>query len=318
MKPAQRQTTFPVLDGPDLTHNGGVDAFIAKIEFNGSLGIAGYIGGTGDDRGKAIAVDAVGGIYLTGETNSTQLTFPLKGAVDSTQNLGFDAFVAKFCVTDCVDLILTQNDSPDPASVGANVTYTITVTNNGADTATDVELTDVLPVGVGLLSVTPTIGACVGSSTIVCDLGDLANRASATVTIVVSTSTAGKLTNTATVSSAESDTDPSNNVEQEQTLVTFPDLTVKSLSAVAAAIPGSSVVVNDTTNNKSKIAAGPSVTRFYLSTDSKFDGADPILPGGSRTIPALSPKESSSGSTTLTIPLAHGARSLFPHRRCRC
>ena len=297
------QTTFPVLDGPDLTHNGGVDAFIAKIGFNGSLGIAGYIGGTGEDRGKAIAVDAVGGIYLTGETNSTQLTFPFKGAVDSTQNLGFDAFVAKFCVTDCVDLILTQNDSPDPASVGANVTYTITVTNNGADTATDVELTDVLPVGVGLLSVTPTIGACVGSSTIVCDLGDLANRASATVTIVVGTSTAGKLTNTATVSSAESDTDPSNNVEQEQTLVTFPDLTIKSLSAVAAAIPGSSVVVNDTTNNKSKIAAGPSVTRFYLSTDSKFDGADAQLPGGSRTIPALSPKESSSGSTTLTIPL---------------
>ena len=298
------QATFPVFDGPDLIHNGGVDAFIAKIGFNGSLGIAGYIGGTGDDRGKAIAVDAVGGIYLTGETNSTQLTFPLKGGVDSTHNLGFDAFIAKFCVTRCVDLVLTQSDSPDPASVGANVTYTITVTNNGADTATDVELIDVLPAGVGLLSVTPTIGACAGSSTIVCDLGDLADRASATVTIAVSTSTADKLTNTAIVSSAESDTDPGNNFEQEQTLVTFPDVTVKSLSAVAAAIPGSSVVVSDTTNNKSKIAAGPSVTRFYLSTDSKFDGTDTLLAGGSRMIPALSPKQSSSGSTTVTIPLS--------------
>jgi hypothetical protein len=92
------QTTFPVLDGPDLTHNGGVDAFIARIESDGSLGMAGYIGGTGDDRGKGIAVDVVGGVYLTGETNSTQPAFPLKGALDSTQNLGVDAFVAKFCV----------------------------------------------------------------------------------------------------------------------------------------------------------------------------------------------------------------------------
>ncbi|MGH7854974.1 MAG: SBBP repeat-containing protein, partial [Candidatus Binatia bacterium] len=298
------QSSFPVSDGPDLTHNGGVDAFIAKIEPDGSLGLAGYVGGTGDDRGKGIAVDAVGGVYLTGETNSIQPTFPLKGALDSTQNFGFDAFVAKFCVTGCVDLRIAKSDSPDPATVGASVTYTITVINDGPDSATDVELTDVLPAGVGLVSVTPTAGACAGSSTIVCDLGDLANGASATVTIVVNISAAGKLTNSATVSSAESDTDPSNNVEQEQTLVTLPDLTVKSLSAVAAAIPGSSVVVNDTTNNKGKIAAGPSVTRFFLSTNSKFDGTDTPLPGGSRPIPALSPKQSSSGSTTVTIPLA--------------
>jgi uncharacterized repeat protein (TIGR01451 family) len=296
------QTTFPVSDGPDLIHNGGVDAFIAKVEFNGSLGIAGYIGGNGDDRGKGIAVDAVGGVYLTGETNSTQPAFPLKGALDSTQNLGVDAFVAKFCVTGCVDLRIAKSDSPDPATVGASVTYTITVTNNGPDTATDVELTDVLPAGVGLVSVTPTAGACAGSSTIVCDLGSLANGASATVTIVVSTSAAGKLTNTATVSSAESDTDASNNFEQEQTLVTLPDLTVKSLRAVAAAIPGSSVVVDDTTNNKGKVIAAASMTRFYLSTDSRFDGGDTLL--GSRSVAALLPKQSSSGSTTLTIPLA--------------
>ena len=298
------QTTFPVLDGPDLTHNGGVDAFIARIESDGSLGIAGYVGGAGDDRGKGIAVDVVGGLYLTGETDSAQPTFPLKGALDSTQNLGFDAFVAKFCVTSCADLKIAISDSPDPALVGTSVTYTITVTNNGPDAAIDVELIDVLPVGVGLVSVAPTTGACSGSSTVVCDLGDLANGATETVTIVVNILTAGKLTSTATVSSAESDTDPSNNVEQEQTLATLPDLTVKSLSAVAAAMPGASVVVHDTTNNKSKIAAGPSVTRFFLSTDSKFDGADTPLPGGSRAILALSPKQSSSGSTTVTIPLA--------------
>jgi uncharacterized repeat protein (TIGR01451 family) len=296
------EITFPVSDGPDLTFNGGVDAFIAKINANGSRGLVGYIGGLGDDRGKAIAVDALGGIYVTGETNSTQASFPFRGSLDNTQNLGFDAFVAKFCVTGCVDLVLTKSDSPDPATVGTQVTYTITVTNNGPDTATDVELTEVLPGGVGLVSVTPTIGSCAGSSTIVCDLGDMANGASATLTIVVSTSVAGKLTNSATVSSAESDTDPLNNSAEEQTQVTLPNLSIKSLSAVTAAVPGANVVIKDTTSNKGKVLAAESTTQFFLSTDSKFDRSDDVFLG-SRSIPALPPKQSSSGSTTVTIPI---------------
>jgi uncharacterized repeat protein (TIGR01451 family) len=205
-------------------------------------------------------------------------------------------------VTGCVDLVLTKSDSPDPATVGTQVTYTITVTNNGPDTATDVELTEVLPGGVGLVSVTPTIGSCAGSSTIVCDLGDMANGASATLTIVVSTSVAGKLTNSATVSSAESDTDPLNNSAEEQTQVTLPNLSIKSLSAVTAAVPGANVVIKDTTSNKGKVLAAESTTQFFLSTDSKFDRSDDVFLG-SRSIPALPPKQSSSGSTTVTIPI---------------
>ena len=297
------EASFPVSVGPDLTHNGGVDAFIAKINSNGSLGLAGYIGGAGDDRGKGIALDAIGDVYLTGETNSNESTFPVRGQLDRTENLIVDAFVAKICVTSCTDVKVTKSDNPDPVTVGASVTYTITVTNNGPDTAHDVEMVDVLPSTVALGSVTPSVGSCTGSTTITCDLGDLANGASATVTIVVTTTASGKLTNTATVSSDETDTDPSNNSVAQQTTVTLPDLIVKSVSAVTAAIAGSDIVVNDVTNNKGKVAAGVSVTRIYLSADSKFDdGVDTLL--GSRSIPTLAPKESSSGTTTVTIPLA--------------
>jgi uncharacterized repeat protein (TIGR01451 family) len=297
------QASFPVSVGPDLSHNGGVDAFVAKVNGDGSLGFAGYVGGSGDDRGKGIALDGIGAVYLTGETNSNQGNFPIKGELDRIQNLGFDVFVAKFCVTTCADVSVTKSDTPDPVTVGTNVTYTMTVTNHGPDIATDVELTDTLPGAVTLVSATPSAGSCTGTSIIVCDLGSLANGASATVTIVVGTTAIGTLTNTASVTLAETDTDPSNNVEQERTLVTLPDLVVKAISAVAAAIPGSAIVVNDTTANNSKVAAGPSTTSFFLSTDSKFDAGD--LPSlGSRGIPALAPKESSAGSTTLTIPLA--------------
>jgi len=296
------EASFPVSVGPDLTHNGGVDAFIAKINSNGSLGLAGYIGGAGDDRGKGIALDAIGDVYLTGETNSNESTFPVRGQLDRTENLIVDAFVAKICVTSCTDVKVTKSDTPDPVTVGASVTYTITVTNNGPDTAHDVEMVDVLPSTVALGSVTPSVGSCTGSTTITCDLGDLANGASATVTIVVTTTASGKLTNTATVSSDETETDPSNNSVAQQTTVTLPDLIVKSLNSVKAAIPGSAIDVTDTTTNKGKVATPDSKTSFYLSTDSKFDaGVDELL--GSRSpVPPLAPKESSSGSTTLTIP----------------
>jgi hypothetical protein len=42
------QATFPVTVGPDLTHNGDTDAFVAKVNAAGTaLVYAGYIGGTG-------------------------------------------------------------------------------------------------------------------------------------------------------------------------------------------------------------------------------------------------------------------------------
>jgi len=296
------QASFPVSVGPDLSHNGGVDAFVAKVNGDGSLGFAGYVGGSGDDRGKGIALDGIGAVYLTGETNSNQGNFPIKGELDRIQNLGFDVFVAKFCVTTCADVSVTKSDTPDPVTVGTNVTYTMTITNNGPDIATDVELTDTLPGAVTLVSATPSAGSCTGTSIIVCDLGSLANGASATVIIVVSTTAIGTLTNTASVSLAETDTDPSNNVEREHTVVTLADLAVKAISTVTAAIPGSAIVVNDTTLNNGKVAAGASTTRFFLSTDAKFAAGDVSL--GSRAIPALSPKQSSAGSTTVTIPLA--------------
>jgi hypothetical protein len=91
------EATFPVTGGPDLTHNGGQDAFVAKINASGTgLSYCGYIGGVNDDRGHGIAVDGSGYAYVTGETNSTEATFPETGGPDLTFNGGtYDAYVAK-------------------------------------------------------------------------------------------------------------------------------------------------------------------------------------------------------------------------------
>ena len=63
--------------GFDQTHNGFYDAFVVKLAPDGlSLAYATYIGGSGDDRGAAIAVSSGGVAYITGGTGSNQTTFP--------------------------------------------------------------------------------------------------------------------------------------------------------------------------------------------------------------------------------------------------
>src|SRR6266540_3949548 len=91
------EASFPVLVGPDLTFNGGLaDAFVAKVNAAGTgLVYAGYIGGSDSDLGFGIAVDGTGNAYVTGQTVSTEASFPVSVGPDLTYNGANDAFVAK-------------------------------------------------------------------------------------------------------------------------------------------------------------------------------------------------------------------------------
>jgi uncharacterized repeat protein (TIGR01451 family) len=301
------QATFPdgngfgAIPGFDLTHNGGVDAFVAKLDASGTtLEFAAYIGGIGDDRGKGIAVDAAGDIYLTGETNSTETTFPDRTGPDQKQNLGFDAFVAKVCASVCIDLNVTQSDSPDPVRAGDNVTYTITVHNNGPSDATGVQVTESLASSLIPISATPSSGSCALAAPVVCDLGNLASGGNITVNVVATATVTGTVTGTASVTADQTDVAAANNVDTEKTSVTLPDLLVTVLNAAAAVVPGADLVINDTTKNNGAVAAALSTTKFYLSMDNKIDDADILL--GGRAVAAIAPKQSNAGSTTVTIP----------------
>jgi hypothetical protein len=74
------------------------DAFVLKLNSTGSGVIySTYLGGSGEDRGFRIAVDATGNAYVTGDTDSSN--FPLANALQGSKGGSSDAFVLKLNAT---------------------------------------------------------------------------------------------------------------------------------------------------------------------------------------------------------------------------
>jgi hypothetical protein len=85
---------FPVVNAYEPSYQGGWDGFVTKLAPSGqSLVYSTYLGGSGADNGAAIAVDAGGGAYVAGETQSTD--FPLANAFQSQLGGSQDAFVTR-------------------------------------------------------------------------------------------------------------------------------------------------------------------------------------------------------------------------------
>jgi uncharacterized repeat protein (TIGR01451 family) len=131
------------------------------------------------------------------------------------------------CSTNCggntpnADLKTTKTVDKSTANVGDTLTYTITVVDNGPDTATAVGVTDILPAGLDFVSTSTTVGSY-STTTGIWSIGDLANGASASLTLVakVQSGTEGQtITNTAVASSTQVDNNPSNNTSTVGTTI---------------------------------------------------------------------------------------------------
>jgi len=108
----------------------------------------------------------------------------------------------------------------DTLTLGSKLTYTITVSNTGGFTATNVELTDTPPAGAALISSNSSQGSCAGSNPVTCNIGSLNALASATVTIVVQPAAEGVVQNAASVTSDLLDTNAANDSATKDTTVT--------------------------------------------------------------------------------------------------
>lgn len=88
------------LNGFDNTINSGStansDAFLAKFNSAGVLQWGTYYGGAGDEEGHAVAVDALGNVYLAGQSSSATTTQVGSGGHQNTYGGSTDAFLVKF------------------------------------------------------------------------------------------------------------------------------------------------------------------------------------------------------------------------------
>ena len=122
-------------------------------------------------------------------------------------------------VVSSVDVSVTKS-GPPTALAGTNVSYTITVTNAGPDAASNVLLHDTIPPNTTLVSLTYDNGQAATCNGADCEILVLPSGLSTQFTATLSIGNTTSVTNTATVTSGNYDTDSSNNEASATTAVT--------------------------------------------------------------------------------------------------
>jgi uncharacterized repeat protein (TIGR01451 family)/CSLREA domain-containing protein len=143
--------------------------------------------------------------------------------VNRPAGAGCDIGAYEFAIS--ADLTVTLAAAPAQLKIGEQVTYTATVTNKGPNSATGIALTNALPAGATLVSVRPSRGSCTSTGAVVCALGELADQATATVTIVATPTAAGTLRDSVSVRALQVDPDATNNTARADAVVTAPQTT---------------------------------------------------------------------------------------------
>ncbi len=185
------------------------------------------------------------------------------------------------------DLSIVKDDDPDPAVAGEQLTYTLTVTNDGPDDVPNVRVVDTLPEGVEYVS---DDAGCdeAPAGTLTCNLGTMTNDEVEEIEIVVEIDAdlvynAGgptTITNTATVAGVTIDPDPSDNTVTEDTdVVAVADLEIVSFEAVD---PPAEILVGDPTEitlRKVITNHGPSAPMdVRLTTDATSSSGTTVTP----------------------------------------
>ncbi|MBA0088835.1 MAG: DUF11 domain-containing protein [Acidobacteria bacterium Pan2503] len=160
---------------------------------------------------------------------ATSAVFTANGTAGSytvTASVAGVATPANFALTNTApgtaDLELTKRGSPNPVTVGRNLTYMLTVKNSGPAQATHVTITDTLPERVSFVPrLSSSSCELTRGSVVTCKIGSIAADEKAIAIIVVKPTKAahGRITNRGTVSADQTDPTPADNSAAETTTV---------------------------------------------------------------------------------------------------
>jgi uncharacterized repeat protein (TIGR01451 family) len=137
---------------------------------------------------------------------------------EADPNVANNSATATTTVNPAADLKLTKTANPSTAHLGQPLTYTITITNQGASAAQTLTMTDTWNKNAGFASVTTDgKGSCVAKPdkrTLTCNLSTLPSTAGSnvwTITLVLKPTSKPSVVNTASVTSSTPDPNTSNN-----------------------------------------------------------------------------------------------------------
>ena len=164
------------------------------------------------------------------------------------------------------DLVISKTVNNPTPYVGDQVTFTITLTNNGPNDAENVTVTDILSPGLILVSATPSVGSF-NPVTGVWSIGTLFHGGIATMTIVATVNQTGLLYNNATA-----------------TTTTFDPTTPNNATATVNAQPSADLGVVKTVDNTSpnvgdNVTFTLTVTNYGPSNATNVTAND-LLPAG--------------------------------------
>ncbi|WP_161889333.1 ice-binding family protein [Pontibacter russatus] len=175
----------------------------------------------------------------------------LAGAV----NLDFNIIYLPVTIESDLTVVKVADDAAP--TVGAEVTYTITATNNGPGGAFGVEVKEKLPAGLTFVSATPERGTYDAAANI-WTIGEMANQESLTLTLVFRVTAAGQITNGVDIGGDNPDPNPDDNSDEDPIVVPVEsyDLSVTKAVSDGPYFVGDVVTYTIVASNAGPYAAG--------------------------------------------------------------
>jgi len=179
------------------------------------------------------------------------------------------------------ELSITKTASPNPVVTGSNVTYTLTVRNNGPSAATNVVVTDLLPAGTTFVSCSSTAGgACGGLGNMrMVTFPAIPGGASAIITFVAtadcSDADGTTIVNTANVSDSSSAPDPdlSNNFASVAVTASNPPPVISNAAiSKSVLLPSNHKLVDITVSYNVTDNCGPLVNTLSVGSNEAVNG----------------------------------------------
>jgi len=349
----------PVAAGSNLTYTGAVTnagpdtatnvslqiPMAASLLFQSIVAPAGFTCTTPAVGGNAMITCTIASL-----ANGANLPFSLVTQVNPTVNNGPDGVIQQgFLIgsstndpvgtnntlqvdtvytTPDANLVATNSDAPDPATVGGTITYTQTLTNNGPDTAVNATFTQGTPAGTTFQSIAAPAGwtcatpAAGGTGTITCSKATMLSGEVSAFTLVVNVTGTGSIGSTVTGDSDTYDPDPTNNTATTSTNGVTPanaDLSVSMTSTTTAAPVGSTFDYTITVTNNGPDGASTVTLTDILPASLLFRQITPpagftcttpdFRTNGTITCTAATLPNGSNAVFTLTVEVAPGATS---------